>query len=63
MKAYFLLIHQSEARQKYPKEWLAHINDSDFVIPQGESYDFFVERTTKAMKDILFQHQVRNIIT
>ena len=49
-------IIQVEAKKKYPKEWAEHIENDDYIIPQGESYSQFIQRTTSALQDIRNRH-------
>jgi probable phosphoglycerate mutase len=52
-----LLDEQNEAKRKFPVEWNEHIENNDYIIPNGESYNQFIERTTTVLQDIRKRHE------
>jgi probable phosphoglycerate mutase len=42
-------------------EWHAHLADLDFVIPNGESYSQFIDRTTTALQELHRKHQGQTV--
>ena len=51
-----------EARRKFPTEWTTHLEDDDYVVPQGESYTHFMMRTTAALREIGKRHEGKTVI-